>query len=123
MNLCLFTNPSTESPLNIRIYMMFYTFVLAIQTIWQRELYRKFSTTILCIDSTHGTNAHQFKLITCVVPGNSQNGKLYLKHVTTMHTNVVSTMGCFVPALAQQLVLQEVLCLLEKECLLEVNTC
>ena len=43
------------------------TFVLAIQTQFQMELYRQYATTILCIDSTHGTNQYRFKLITCIV--------------------------------------------------------
>lgn len=48
-------------------------FVLAIQTKWQEDLYQQFSSTILCIDSTHGTNSYKFKLITCIVP--DQYGK------------------------------------------------
>ena len=43
------------------------TFVLAIQTQFQMELYRQYASTILCIDSTHGTNQYRFKLITCIV--------------------------------------------------------
>ena len=49
-------------------------FVLAIQTEWQKELFEKFSSTVLCIDSTHGTNAYQFKLITCIVPDDFGKG-------------------------------------------------
>lgn len=44
------------------------SFVLAVQTEFQVELYRKFSSKILCIDATHTTNAYRFKLITCMVP-------------------------------------------------------
>ena len=49
-------------------------FVLAIQTEWQKELFEKFSSTVLCIDSTHGTNGYQFKLITCIVPDDFGKG-------------------------------------------------
>lgn len=49
-------------------------FVLAFQTEWQKELFEKFSSTVLCIDSTHGTNAYQFKLITCIVPDDFGKG-------------------------------------------------
>ena len=43
------------------------SFVLAIQTQFQLELYQKYASSLLCIDSTHGTNAYNFKLITCIV--------------------------------------------------------
>ena len=43
------------------------SFVLAIQTEFQMRLYRRYSSKILCIDATHGTNAYWFKLITCIV--------------------------------------------------------
>ena len=49
-------------------------FLLAIQTLWQKELYQNFASTVLCIDSTHGTNAYNFKLITCVVPDDFGKG-------------------------------------------------
>lgn len=42
-------------------------FILGIQTKWQKELFEKYAETILCMDSTHGTNAYQFKVITCIV--------------------------------------------------------
>jgi hypothetical protein len=44
------------------------SFVLVIQTQFQMELYQKYASTILCIDSTHGTNQYRFKLISIVVP-------------------------------------------------------
>ena len=44
------------------------SFVIAVQTEFQMQLYRKFSSKILCIDATHSTNAYRFKLITCIVP-------------------------------------------------------
>ena len=44
------------------------SFIIAVQTEFQVELYRKFSSKILYIDATHSTNAYRFKLITCIVP-------------------------------------------------------
>ena len=71
-------------------------FVLAIQTHWQKEMYRRFSTSVLCIDSTHSTNAYNFKLITCVVPDDFGKGMPYLKY---MRINLIGNMGGFVHAL------------------------
>ena len=51
------------------------TFILALQTKFQMELYEKHASTILCIDSTHGTNQYRFKLITCIVPDDHGKGK------------------------------------------------
>ena len=51
-------------------------FVLGIQTEFQLELYKQFAGSILCIDSTHGTNAYRFKLITCIVADEFGQGKL-----------------------------------------------
>lgn len=51
------------------------SFVLAIQTEFQMELFRENSTKIFCIDATHGTNAYRFKLITCLVPDKFGNGR------------------------------------------------
>ena len=43
-------------------------FLLAFQTEFQRSLYENFASTIICVDSTHKTNSHSFKLITVIVP-------------------------------------------------------
>ena len=51
------------------------SFLLAFQTQFQMELYRKHASTILCIDSTHGINQYRFKLITCIVPDELGKGK------------------------------------------------
>ena len=51
------------------------SFILAIQTKFQLELYEQYASTILCIDSTHGTNQYRFKLITIVVPDNLGKGQ------------------------------------------------
>lgn len=50
------------------------SFLLAIQTEFQVELFRENSSKILCIDATHGTNAYRFKLITCLVPDRFDQG-------------------------------------------------
>ncbi len=50
------------------------SFVLAIQTQFQREIFQKFGSEILCIDSTHSTNAYGFKLITCLVADHHGQG-------------------------------------------------
>ena len=50
-------------------------FILAIQTQWQKEVFVKYANTIFCIDSTHGTNAYQFKVITCIVPDEFGKGE------------------------------------------------
>lgn len=51
------------------------SFVLVIQTQFQMELYQKYASTILCIDSTHGTNQYRFKLISVVVPDEYGKGE------------------------------------------------
>ena len=58
------------------------TFVLALQTKFQKDLYEAHASTILCIDSTHGTNQYRLKLITCIVPDDHGKGMIML----CMHT-------------------------------------
>ena len=60
-------------------------FVLAIQTKWQKELYEEYSQSILCLDSTHGTNAYQFKVITCIVPDDFGKGTYVFLSVINAH--------------------------------------
>lgn len=43
------------------------SFLLALQTEFQKQLYDKHASKVLCIDATHGTNAYKFKLITVMV--------------------------------------------------------
>jgi len=62
------------------------TFMLVIQTEFQMELYRQHAPTILCIDSTHGTNQYRFKLITCVVPDDHGKGT-YVIYFTSYYIN------------------------------------
>ena len=64
-------------------------FVLAIQTEWQKELYEQYSSSILCTDSTHGTNAYQFKVITCIVSDDFGKGERKL-NCTTIMLSIVS---------------------------------
>ena len=59
------------------------SFVLAIQTEFQLELYNRHASTILCIDSTHGTNQYRFKLITIVVPDDLRKGINILNNLPT----------------------------------------
>lgn len=54
------------------------SFVLALQTNFQLEMYKQHASTILCIDSTHGTNQYRFKLITAVVPDDLGKGQYKL---------------------------------------------
>lgn len=42
-------------------------FLLCIQTEFQRDMFREFGSNVVCIDSTHGTNAYDFKLTTVIV--------------------------------------------------------
>lgn len=53
------------------------SFVLAIQTEFQQKLYKDNAHKVLCIDSTHCTNAYAFKLITCIVPDKFGQGKIH----------------------------------------------
>ena len=56
------------------------SFILAIQTEFQRDLYQQYAQTVLCIDSTHKTNSHDFKLISVFVPDEYGEGQLILRH-------------------------------------------
>lgn len=42
-------------------------FLLAVQTEFQRDMYRVYASTVVCIDSTHKTNVYDFKLVTLMV--------------------------------------------------------
>ena len=42
------------------------TFVLILQTEFQRQMYSQFCSKIVCIDSTHGTNSYKFNHIVSV---------------------------------------------------------
>ena len=42
-------------------------FLLVIQTEFQRDMFIKFGNNVLCMDSTHGTNAYDFNLMTAIV--------------------------------------------------------
>jgi len=62
------------------------TFILALQTKFQKELYEVHASTILCIDSTHGTNQYRFKLITCIVPDDYGKGTYVCRLCITSKT-------------------------------------
>lgn len=51
------------------------SFILALQTDFQLKLYKQHASSIVCIDSTHGTNQYRFKLITVVVPDDFGKGQ------------------------------------------------
>ena len=51
--------------------------MLALQTKFQLQQYEKYAATVLCIDSTHGTNAYKFKLITVMVADEFGHGEHY----------------------------------------------
>lgn len=70
--LCYKPQGSTDSTLS---QLTKDSFFLAIQTEFQKELYECFAKAIVCIDSTHKTNSHGFKLITVVVPDEYGEGK------------------------------------------------
>ncbi len=53
------------------------SFIFAFQTEFQLQLYQQHASTILCIDSTHGTNQYKFKLITIVVRDDLGKGCIY----------------------------------------------
>ena len=42
-------------------------FLLCIQTSFQRDMLKKFGTSVICMDSTHGTNSYDFNLTSVVV--------------------------------------------------------
>ena len=39
------------------------SFMLVIQTEHQKELFEKFSSGVVCVDSTHNTNLYNYKLL------------------------------------------------------------
>ena len=43
------------------------SFIFCLQTKHQKELLQQFGANVLCMDSTHGTNQYDFKLITVMV--------------------------------------------------------
>ena len=51
------------------------TFILAIQTDFQRQLYEQYAHKVVCIDATHSTNAYWFKLITVMIADDYGQGK------------------------------------------------
>ena len=50
------------------------TFLLAIMTEFQAEVFNAFSSRIVCLDSTHCTNQYRFKLVTLMVADEFRNG-------------------------------------------------
>ena len=52
------------------------SFLLVLQTKFQKELYTSFASKVVCIDSTHKTNSYDFKLISLLVPDEYGEGKI-----------------------------------------------
>ena len=50
------------------------TFLIAVMTQFQSEMFNQFSHRLVCLDSTHNTNQDGFKLTTIVVAGEFRNG-------------------------------------------------
>ena len=72
-------------------------FVLALQTEFQRHMYHQYAPTLICIDSTHKTNAYDFKLVTLMVVDNYGEGDysivnlmcvLSMTHTTTSNIHL-----------------------------------
>ena len=61
------------------------TFLLAIQTDFQRQLYEQHAHKVICIDATHGTNAYRFKLITVTIGDDYGQGKHYYIVLNATH--------------------------------------
>ena len=51
------------------------SFMLVIQTEHEKELFEKFSSGVVCVDSTHNTNQYNYKLITLMIRDNHGQGK------------------------------------------------
>lgn len=56
------------------------TFLAAIQTEFQFELYQKYAPVVLCVDSTHCITAYGFKLITLLVADDHHEGLAFLNN-------------------------------------------
>ena len=72
------------------------SFMLAIQTEFQKELYEQYATTIVCIDSTHNTNSHRFKLITVLVPDDYGEGEAIDMHCIMYTCSIIIMCTCTV---------------------------
>ena len=53
-------------------------FLLMFQSEFQQQMYMRFASKILCVDSTHGTNAYKFKLLTVMAADDFAAGKKWL---------------------------------------------
>ena len=42
-------------------------FLLGIQTEFQRDMFVRYASKLVCVDATHGTNAYDFQLVTVLV--------------------------------------------------------
>ena len=70
------------------------SFVLALQTEYQREMYQQHVGKVMCIDATHGTNQYGFKLITVMVADHYGQGIHFGVCVTYTYTLPVLYLSC-----------------------------
>ena len=61
------------------------SFLLAVQTELQRQLYKDHASKVLCIDATHGTNAYQFKLISVMIADEYGQGMCWLQGTNSVY--------------------------------------
>ena len=54
------------------------SFVLALQTEYQREVYQQHVGKVMCVDATHGTNQYGFKLVTVMIADHYGQGNVML---------------------------------------------
>ncbi|XP_065842625.1 uncharacterized protein [Oscarella lobularis] len=66
-------------------------FFLVIQSQHQRQLYRQYASRIVCVDSTHGTNAYDYKLITMMVCDDWGQGKTVAWCISSRETSICFT--------------------------------
>lgn len=75
------------------------SFLLALQTEFQKHLYQEHASKVLCIDATHGTNAYKFKLITVMIADEYGQGlymfSVQIQCIPKLHTfNVQYRTSC-----------------------------
>lgn len=68
-------------------------FLLMFQSEFQQQMYVRFASKILCIDSTHGTNAYKFKLLTAMVADDFAAGKMVCSCLVLVCIHVPSKMS------------------------------
>ena len=67
-------------------------FILAVMTKQQSEIFNRFANVILCMNSTHKTNQHRYKLITLMVPDEFRHGYPVAFCICSKETSAVFTL-------------------------------